>query len=112
VDVSYKLRKKHTIRAEAQWMKVQGDMGSWGMGLLEYTFAPSFFVAVWDEYNYGNPNPAKQLHYYGGTMGLIKGGNRISVGYGRQRAGIFCVGGVCRFVPASNGFSISITSTF
>jgi len=112
VDVSYKLRKKHTIRAEAQWMKVQGDMGSWGMGLLEYTFAPSFFVAVWDEYNYGNPNPAKQLHYYGGTMGLIKGGNRISVGYGRQRAGIFCVGGVCRFVPASNGFNISITSTF
>jgi hypothetical protein len=32
--------------------------------------------------------------------------------YGKQRAGIFCVGGVCRNVPASNGFAISITSSF
>jgi len=34
------------------------------------------------------------------------------VNYGRQRAGIFCVGGVCRQVPAANGLTLSVTSTF
>jgi hypothetical protein len=34
------------------------------------------------------------------------------LGYGKRRAGIFCIGGVCRAVPASNGIEINITSTF
>ena len=46
------------------------------------------------------------------SVGYTNKANRISLGYGRQRAGIFCVGGVCRTVPASNGLSISITSSF
>ncbi len=111
-DISYKFSPRKTIRSEWQLMHVKGDLGSWAMGLLEYTIAPRWFVAVWDEYNYGNPDAGKRVHYYGGSVGMIKGGNRISMGYGRQRAGIFCVGGVCRFVPASNGFSLSVTSTF
>ena len=32
--------------------------------------------------------------------------------YGKQREGIICVGGVCRQVPAANGFSVTITSSF
>jgi hypothetical protein len=112
VDVSYKISARKNIRAEIQHMGVKGDLGSWAMGLLEYTIAPKWFVAIWDEFNYGNPDPVKQLHYFGGNVGLIKNGNRITAGYGRQRAGIFCVGGVCRFVPASNGFNLSVTSTF
>ena len=39
-------------------------------------------------------------------------GNSFTIGYGRQRDGIFCAGGVCRYVPASNGFSLAITSSF
>jgi hypothetical protein len=38
--------------------------------------------------------------------------NRIQLSYGKQRAGVVCVGGVCRVVPASNGFTISITTSF
>ena len=38
--------------------------------------------------------------------------NRIQVSYGRQREGVVCVGGVCRNVPAANGLTISITSSF
>lgn len=111
-DLAYKISAKKSIRTELQHMYVKGDMGSWAMALVEYTIAPKWFVALWDEYNYGNPNSNKQVHYFGGNVGLIKNGNRITAGYGRQRAGIFCVGGVCRFVPASNGFNISVTSTF
>ena len=112
VDVAYKINASHTIRLEAQSLLSKQDFGSWAMGMIEYTFAPNWFVAVLDQYNYGNPDSNKQIHYITGNTGFNKNGNRIMLQYGRQRAGIFCVGGVCRNVPASNGFSISITSSF
>ena len=112
VDVAYKINASHTIRVEAQSLLSKQDFGSWAMGMIEYTFAPNWFVAVIDQYNYGNPDSDKQIHYITGNTGFNKNGNRIMLQYGRQRAGIFCVGGVCRNVPASNGFSISITSSF
>jgi hypothetical protein len=65
-----------------------------------------------DQYNYGNKESDKRIHYFYGSVGYIKNANRFSIGYGRQRAGIFCVGGVCRVVPASNGLTFSMTSTF
>ncbi len=112
LDVAYKLNPRNTIRVETQTLISKQDMGSWAMGLIEYTFAPNWFVAVLDQYNYGNPDPIKQIHYFTVNTGYTNNGNRIMLQYGRQRAGIFCVGGVCRSVPASNGFSISITSSF
>ena len=36
----------------------------------------------------------------------------LVLGYGKRREGIFCVGGVCRAVPASNGFEVTFTSSF
>ncbi len=42
----------------------------------------------------------------------LKGSTRIAVGYGKKRAGIFCVGGVCKEVPSSNGFNLTISSSF
>jgi len=52
------------------------------------------------------------LHYIYASTGYIKDATRITVGYGRQREGLFCVGGVCRFVPASNGLTLSVTHSF
>jgi hypothetical protein len=34
------------------------------------------------------------------------------LGYGKRREGIFCVGGVCRAVPASSGLEMTFTSSF
>ena len=65
-----------------------------------------------DQYNYGNSVEKNQIHYPYGTFGYINGGNRVSLGFGRQKAGLFCVGGVCRVVPASNGLTITVTSSF
>jgi hypothetical protein len=112
VDVSWFINPYHTLRFESQGLFAKQDEGSWGMLLAEYTFSPSWFVAVMDQYNYGNPDENKRVHYLMGTFGYIKGGNRISMSYGRQREGILCVGGVCRLVPATNGLSLSVTSTF
>ena len=54
----------------------------------------------------------RRLNYYNATVVYVKSGTRIALGYGRTREGIFCVGGVCRFVPASNGLVLSVTSSF
>ncbi len=112
VEMFFKLTEKRTLRTELQHLYTEQDQKSWMMGLLEYTIAPHWFVAVLDQYNYGNPVAAKAIHYYNFQLGYTRNSNRIVLGYGKQREGIFCVGGVCRAVPASNGITLSITSSF
>ena len=112
IDVAYRFSPKHSLRGELQTLQTKRDQGSWAAALLEYTYSPHFFATVYDQYNYGNDEKAKQIHYLVGQVGYIGGTTRIAVGYGRQRAGIVCVGGVCRYVPASNGATMSITSSF
>lgn len=111
-DLNYKINKKHNLRLELQALQTKQDQGDWATVLVEYTVSPHWFVAVLDQYNYGNHIAYKRLHYPYYTFGYINGSNRISIGYGKQRAGLFCVGGVCRPVPASNGLTITITSSF
>ena len=82
------------------------------MFLIEYTIAPSWYFTVFDEYNYGNDAPERRIHYLNGSFAFIHEATRVQLGYGRQRGGLVCVGGVCRPVPASNGFFLSISSTF
>jgi len=111
-DISYKIKKGHTVRVELQELLADGGEGSWSMGLAEYTISPHWFFAVQDMYNWGNHDVSKQLHYVNVNCGFLKGANRIAIGYGKKRAGIFCVGGVCKEVPSSNGFSLTISSSF
>ena len=111
-DLNYKINKKHNIRMEVQHLYTEQDLGSWATALVEYTVSPHWFAAVLDQYNYGNEEEIKRLHYPYFTFGYVKNTNRITLGYGKQRAGLFCVGGVCRPVPASSGLTLSITSSF
>ena len=118
-DISYKIKKGHTIRIELQELLSKDDVtaekhadGDWHMILAEYTISPNWFFAIQDMYNYGNYDEEKQLHYVNTSVGFLKGANRFAIGYGKKRAGIFCVGGVCKEVPSSNGFSLNISSSF
>jgi hypothetical protein len=116
VDVTYKYKLGSTIRCELQTSQKNNkdtlNYGSWVVGVVEWNINTNFFVAAIDQYNYGNPVESLQIHYPYLSTGYTTGPYRIAVQYGKQRAGIFCVGGVCRFVPASNGFAISITASF
>ncbi|MCB9235128.1 MAG: hypothetical protein H6581_25965 [Bacteroidia bacterium] len=112
LDVSYKVKPKQTLRMEFQHALAKQEFGSWAMVLAEYTIAPHWFIAAYDEYNYGNAVPEKRLHYYSFTGGYNWGQYRLSAGYGRQRAGVLCVGGVCRVVPAANGFNLTVSGSF
>ena len=112
VDIQYKFKPKHSIRAELQSLITQQDKGNWATALVEYAFSPHWSFAIMDQYNFGNADPEKRVHYLYGNIGYTKGSSRIMVGYGKRRAGIFCIGGVCRAVPASNGIEINLTSSF
>jgi hypothetical protein len=142
VDITYKYRSNSTLRFEFQGLFRDNtdtlNLGSWATGLIEWSPNSHFFLAVLDQFNYGYPDQrifsevnqdsplqtaledagltaiakGMNIHYGLITGGYTSGPHRISVSYGKQRAGIFCVGGVCRNVPASNGFAISITSSF
>jgi len=82
------------------------------MFLAEYTLSEAWVVAVQDIYNYGNPSASRRLHYPLLSVVHFDGPTRVQIGYGRQQQGIFCVGGVCRVVPPSNGLSLSFTTQF
>ena len=117
----YKLTNKHALKVELQHQWSEQDSavtshdiinGNWLGFLAELTISPGWYITIYDDYNYGNANEEKQIHYFNGSVGYTKGSTRLSFGYGRQRAGILCVGGVCRQVPASNGFYLSINTAF
>ncbi|MDP4826492.1 MAG: DUF6029 family protein [Flavobacteriales bacterium] len=112
LEFANKLSTHHSLRTELQALTTKQDKGDWATVLVEYSYSPHWFVSVMDQYNYGNPINDRRVHYLFGTLGYINGANRIAIGYGKRREGIFCVGGVCRAVPASNGFEITITSSF
>ncbi len=118
VELLYKISRKHSLRTELQGLfvkKVDGeihDKGNWFTALVEYTISPHYFFSFMNQYNYGNKDVSKRVNYPIITCGYIRESTRFTVSYGRQRAGLFCVGGVCRFVPANNGLTISFTQSF
>lgn len=112
IEMNYKINKKHALRAELQGLFTKKDKGDWATAVLEYTISPNWFFSVMDQYNYGNSVPDQRLHYLIGSFGYVRESSRFMLSYGRQRAGLFCVGGVCRFVPASNGLTFTFTQSF
>lgn len=112
LEGTYKIKPKQAIMLQLQNLSTQQEDGSWGFGMIEYTLAPHWFFAVVDQWNYGNPDADKQFHFLLGSFGYSKNTTRMQFNIGRQRQGITCVGGVCRFVPASNGVSFTLSSTF
>jgi len=112
LDLTFKINRHHSLRFETQALWTNEDKGDWLFGQIEYTFSPHWYIAVLDQYNSGNLDIDKRVHYGLISTGYINGSHRFSFQYGKQRAGVFCVGGVCRAVPASNGLTFTFTSSF
>ena len=84
----------------------------WAGGTIEYNFNSRLSVYATDIWNYGNPDEDRQIHYYTFGGSYTKGATRVMASYGRQRGGLVCVGGICRFVPENTGFSLSVSTSF
>jgi len=111
-DITCNLTHIYSLRAEFQGLWTKQDKGNWSACLFEFTIAPKWFFSVQDQWNYGNPDKQQQLHYYLVSAGYTYNTSRISLSYGRQREGILCVGGVCRYVPAASGLTLTVNSSF
>lgn len=104
----YRFNNKFTLRGEMQYLNTKQDQGDWLYGLLELSVLPHWMFTVSDMYNSGETN----IHYYQGYVTFNTGAHRLQLGYGRTRAGYNCSGGVCRYVPASKGLTVSYNYNF
>jgi hypothetical protein len=116
-DVTWRYKTGKAIRFEGQTFQTKDTVNaygakSWVTGLIEWTPSSNWFVVVADQLNYNNADETKRVHYYYGSLIYVSGPTRITLSYGRQRAGIFCAGGVCRFVPSANALTISVSTSF
>lgn len=107
-DGKYQFSPKTTLRGEVQYLSTKDDEGDWIYGLLELSLAPHWMLTASDMYNAGTTH----IHYYQGLVTCNIGQHRIQVGYGRTRAGYNCSGGVCRYIPAQKGFTVSYNYNF
>lgn len=108
LNALYKYAKNRSFRFELQNLFTKQDNGNWPTAIAEFGFAPALNIYVINLYNCRVTN----VHYMGIGGSYAKGATRFAIGSGRQRAGLNCVGGVCRFVPAATGITGTLTITF
>ena len=107
-DGKYKFSPKLTLRCELQYQFCEGDYGDWAFGLAELSWAPHWMFTLSDMWNCGETD----VHYYQALVTYSLKSHRIQAGYGRTKAGFNCSGGVCRWVPATRGFTLSYNYSF
>ncbi|MEC4049961.1 DUF6029 family protein [Flavobacterium sp. SUN046] len=110
-EATYKISTSKSLRVQGEHMWADSDKYNWAASIIEYNFNTKLSVYGSDMYNYGNEDGMKN-HYYSLGTSYRKNTTRLSLSYGRQRGGLVCVGGVCRYVPESSGISLSLNTTF
>jgi hypothetical protein len=108
IDALYKLEGGRSMRFDIQHLSADADRGNWAAATAEYAFSPYLAFYVTDLYNYDETN----IHYYSAGGSYTRGRTRVALNYGRQRGGLVCVGGVCRFVPENTGLTLNISTNF
>lgn len=109
LEHTYRFGGGKSLRFEIQHLWTNDDQKNWAASLLEYNFSPRLGVYIADSWNYGGED---QIHYYNLGGSYTKGNTRVALNYGRQRGGLICVGGVCRFVPENTGLSMNLAVSF
>ncbi len=109
VEGTYRLGGGKSTRLVVQHLWSEQDRKNWVASVLEFNLTSNLALYVADAYNYEGEG---KVHYYNIGGSYSKGRTRLGMNYGRQRGGLICVGGVCRFVPENTGVSANLTVTF
>lgn len=109
IENTYRFGNGRSARLELQHLWTDQDRKNWAAGLVEFNYDTHLSIFVADSWNYGGE---KELHYYNFGGAYSAGRTRFSMSYGRQRGGLLCVGGVCRYVPSNSGLTMDIAVTF
>lgn len=136
LEGQHKISKKLQLRWEAQYLQTKQDLGDWATALVELSFAPHWMVTIQDMQNFTPSfnktenyreltnegrdiesakkawDKKRNKNYYNFGVTYTYRSNRFTLAYGRTREGYNCSGGVCRWVPASKGFTITYNYKF
>ena len=108
IDAQYKFSSSFSMRTEMQYLYSEELNKDWMAGLLELNFAPHWSVYMSDMYNHGDT----KVHYYSGGVSYSNSNMRVAGSYGRNREGMVCSGGVCRWQPAYTGGNVQLSLFF
>lgn len=111
-EIIYNFQENKSFRFEGEHLWADADFKNWVGGTFELDLNNKYSFYVLDVYNYGNDHAEKRNHYYNVGGAYRINSTRIALNYGRQRGGLVCVGGVCRFVPESTGIGLSVSTSF
>lgn len=115
-ELRWKVSRDWNIRTELQYLHTLQDQGDWTSALVEISAFHDWMFTLADQYNahvYSSAlHRASAVHYLQGFLTYTAGMHRLQIGYGRTRAGYNCAGGVCRYIPAQRGWTLSYNLTF
>ena len=109
IEANYLHANGRSSRGVIQHLWTKQDRKNWLGFVYEYGISSAINVFVSDGWNYGRSD---KIHYYNLGGSYSKNSTRVSLNYGRQRGGLICIGGVCRYVPESNGFNLNLSPSF
>ncbi|NQX86355.1 MAG: hypothetical protein HRT67_10710 [Flavobacteriaceae bacterium] len=109
IEATRRFSKGRSLRLVGQHLWTEEDRKNWAAGVIEYNLSTRLAVYAADSWNYGGEG---EIHYYNFGGSYSKGNTRLGINYGRQRGGLICIGGVCRFVPENTGLSANLTISF
>ncbi len=104
-DGKHKLSRRFGLRTELQYSHSKQALGDWLYAGAELSILPHFLISASDQYNIDGK------HYPMVSVAGTYKGHRLQLSYGKTRAGINCSGGVCRYMPATEGFYLSYNLT-
>jgi len=108
-EATRKYTKGKSLQINAQHLWTEDDRGNWFGAGAEFYLNRNWSVFANDLYNY---EYAANEHYFNGGMSYKQKGTRVAASFGRQRGGLMCIGGICRFVPENYGFSLNLSTSF
>lgn len=123
VEYIHKLNRKHSFRAELQYMQTTQDLGPWAFALFEYNISPSWsFTGAMLINTVPHDKGHRKLTASGDFQSPIlyptlavfytMKATRLSVSYVKQPEGVVCTGGICRLEPAFSGIKANIVTRF
>lgn len=107
IDGLYRISRAMSIRLELQYLYSEELTKDWMAAVLEFGFAPHWSFSVSDMYNHGSTG----VHYYHLGVNYTLSSFSISLTAGRNREGMICSSGVCRWQPAWSGVGLRLQWT-
>jgi hypothetical protein len=112
IENTLRVGKRNSVRWELQHQWANAEFKNWAALALEFNAGEHWSFFAVDLYNYGNEDAAGKIHFYNAGAAFKKGAVRVQATYGRQRGGLVCVGGICRYVPQSAGLNLGLNVSF